>query len=1400
MPNDLIIAHPSLAPESHPEGPDLIEWPGVVRAEDINQPYPGDPVRPVINADLGLGIRHIENSLLVIFERWSNLKEGDVFEFYMGNTRIPLAWAIVRLEDISQSKFHLSILRESLPLGLVFPCYGRVQRVGSGTDSTSPKQTWLIKDTRPGGPELPGLGYHDQLILHLPADLQVPGAIIDAERASEGVLCTINTYPEMRVRDVIELYWNRVDNLVTLTLDEDHINGLKPIEIWVSPERIEQGGSGLLLIRFRVHDEVLNYSGYVEQYSQAVQLQSDLDPNLLAHPFFLLDGADVVRVDYDKHADGHYEVEVVVPSRLPNNSLIPAGTQVAVTLSGNRADNSPLIVQLPAYTARPGRSDTSDVDNSVIKQLVNGSMHISYILQSPSGNVLATSSHLAVTVFGTLSSMPPLNVVEDDEGLVDPGLAHITFEFPQYLPYDPNYAVTLRMLARLPGGGVELYQQTLLAGSPPPPTRFRIVPRSEFARFIGLGPVTCVYRVDDGQISVLGAGALTVRESAPLTIQFGEGVAQMPAPQLEGVDEYGNLDPADITGQAIVTLPFSQTFAGDRFSWRWIGTGVDGSTQDDIILNGATAGKPVQFPVSKTYIDRNNNHEIRLSYTLVPASGGPVLRSQILVVTVGTALGNLIRPEVLQASREPDQLTPEAATTGATLRVSFIQMLPSDRIRACWTGIPGIGSHCETKDGNSYKSVDFHVPADVVGANISPFGQAIRVQYFLIRGSRETPSQPLDLLLLNLNTLPIPTIEGIGESSVLDLSRLNGTERTMINRWHFIHRDQRMWMEYRAEYADGRPYFEATYSNNPVTPDGELNGIHPPTPVGELRKLMNGSLLTISFWVSFDRSANKANAVLFREQRYLVQALPSVLPYPFIGGASGTGPSVTVEPLAIENNMRVSVKYAGMNSADWITLEVVFQDCSTHTVSLNGLDGGTQVFNLSNEILARCVNSTVTLRYTVLRGGEPIPSHNQTVRFNSIPINLLPQPLINNIASGGSLDLSTITGNPTVAVRKWSLSAKGQRVWLICSSAGVADLYVLDGYPMTATEAVSGLANKAVSRAWLAAVADGRQITVTCKVTFDGSQVESQAVPFQVATYTVVAGKGIIGTINIPSSYLAITPDGSILFATRRTASSISVIDTTTNQIIHTIGDLNTPEYIAMHPDGSRFAVVTDNFSRVTIVSTTRHTTIATLTNFRNVKKISYSPDGALLYVPDYSNSSVYVYSASTNSRVDTISVSAATCVGINPSRSRLYVGTEEATNKGIAVFNGTNNTLIRYIPQAIAATSVNHSPRAFKFYSLSQAVGATGGVTITNSNNEVLSRRLTGMGATFEIAFNPNTDRAYIPAYSDNTLLIIDTNIDAVIDSIGGFNRPFSIATPSGRNIAYITNTGELTIKIVQL
>ena len=674
----------------------------------------------------------------------------------------------------------------------------------------------------------------------------------------------------------------------------------------------------------------------------------------------------------------------------------------------------------------------------------------------------------------------------------------ITVTIPHYEPHNPGLWETLYIIHIPPGGGSAIiHSQSQLAGSQ---GGTYTVSAAEMEQFNGRGDIQIYYETNDGAVHILGGGALAIRQSAMLGAQVGEREADMPAPRLQGAIG-NNVDPADVPGSdVLITFPYLLTQNGDKLHWTCIGSGLGGSISGTIDINGVTAGKELPYPVTRDILDKNNNGSLRISYSLERA-GPPrvVLRSEVLALTVGKGV-QLDRPIIEGASISPDELNPLAAVNGTRVRVKFRPMLATDWITVDWVTADGHGSVAKKVYGDpTTNEVSVLIDPRTIAQGIRDGGNTINVQYHFHRGTFPYESLIVPLRLLPLTGLPTPTIEGFS-GPILEVSRLSPLARTYIPVWSFIHAAQLIWMTYES----GGVVIEETYTANEVTDEGERNGINPPTPVDKIKLLEDGADLTIKFWVSLAESPDKSTAVLFGVRHYTIQALPGVLPHPFINGTTDTGPNVTVDPLGIEHNTTVTARYAGMSGRDKITLEWFFADGTHRSVTLDGLDGGEVVFNLTaDKVLHRSVNSTVCLKYSVVRdgAGDPIPSQVQTVRVNTIPAASLPQPRINNIASGGTLDVNNFAGNATAAVPKWSLSHPGQRVWLICSSAGVTPLTVLNGVAITATEALNGLANKAVLRSWLKRITNGRQITITCEVTFDGSNDKLKAVIFRSAQY-----------------------------------------------------------------------------------------------------------------------------------------------------------------------------------------------------------------------------------------------------------------------------------------------------------
>ncbi|MGK9418883.1 hypothetical protein ACSSUR_22440 [Pseudomonas cedrina] len=1080
-------------------------------ADPLDPPYVVDEVRPVPDADKGLNIRLVVPWLIVRFEKWFNFNVGDTFKFYAGSTSHAIAAGEVKLEDLDKDRVQLVIPEGLVPRGFIYPCFGQVFRVSSQTPSVSPYETWLIKTDRPGGLSNNPY-YHSALILHLPPDLEA-GGVLDPERAEQGVDLKIDPYPNMTLYDTIEVWWN--GRPVFLEIDQDHIDGTRPIIVHVPESIIVAAGSGLVVIYFRIFDIVLNYSGEVPQWSKPENVEAELNPYDLERAHLVVNGHSVTEVNVDTVGDGPYEAEVYVPRKLPNGTTTPAGALIIITLVVFEAEGAKHTFTLPAFPARLGLSAATDVDGKYIEMAVNGHVQLGYRLTTSTGTLLGNSRRLNVKVSGTKRSMPAMTCVQDEGGYIDPDHPFIRFNFPTYFPHDRNYSVTFRMEALGPGGSLIEYEETLLAGPPPPPERFRIVFKEDYDRFVGNGEVRVFYIVDDGLMRIMGPGIQTKRKSDDLIVTFGLAIADLPPALLQYVDEFDNLDPASVIGgQLKMTLPYTHTFPGDKFIWKWLGESSEGTTGDEITLNTTTAGKPPSFLVDEAFVTPNLHGEIRLSYSLVPKDGSRTRHSEPRTISVGTALV-LLRPEVLEAGRHPDELVPEAALDGATIVVTYPQMVPSQRIRACWTGIPGIGSYTQTQDGSATKIVYFDVPPEVIGANLHSLGRYIDVQYFVVQGSHERPSPILSLKLLAA-LLPKPYLQGHAHDAVLDLGALIGTERAMVDIWHFIHRYQRMWFELIGtdEYDD--EYFHALYSGNQVTLNGEQNGIQPQAPVTELRQLKDGSKLTMRFGVTFDRSTDKKNALWFPERNYTVQASAAQYPVPILVQATGAGTSVTLDPLDVEAGATINVTFNNMHTSDSITVEVWGTNGPGSIVlgpKYGELDG-TVTFDLPPSVIAANIgngDTTFTVKYIVIHNGAPRPSQVLTVTLKALPKYELQKTVLRiNEAVNGVLDVGALSGDATARVGIFPYIRRGQPVWLRLlgntRNGAAHNITLLDGSngaQVTDAWINQGFNQRTVFNTYLRDLGNDSLLTLQFAAALNGSTDETTAIRFPETHYKI---------------------------------------------------------------------------------------------------------------------------------------------------------------------------------------------------------------------------------------------------------------------------------------------------------
>ena len=216
-------------------------------------------------------------------------------------------------------------------------------------------------------------------------------------------------------------------------------------------------------------------------------------------------------------------------------------------------------------------------------------------------------------------------------------------------------------------------------------------------------------------------------------------------------------------------------------------------------------------------------------------------------------LDSLRAATVVQA--QGDRLEPMQALAGATVRVEYPGMLPTDRITLNWTGAAGAGTPAlAEKPGNLSGQVLFDIPANAVGANL---GSTVEVSHRVNRAGGLLQSEVLNL---NIATLPMEQISN--KISVeketggkLDIARApNGVNVTILI-WPFIAIGQKVWLSLEGQKADGSPHILTFWIATPVNGLEISRGyLRKVADAAYLQQLADGCTLEVTFKVAFTGS------------------------------------------------------------------------------------------------------------------------------------------------------------------------------------------------------------------------------------------------------------------------------------------------------------------------------------------------------------------------------------------------------------------------------------------------------------------------------------------------------------------------------------------------------------------
>jgi YVTN family beta-propeller protein len=270
----------------------------------------------------------------------------------------------------------------------------------------------------------------------------------------------------------------------------------------------------------------------------------------------------------------------------------------------------------------------------------------------------------------------------------------------------------------------------------------------------------------------------------------------------------------------------------------------------------------------------------------------------------------------------------------------------------------------------------------------------------------------------------------------------------------------------------------------------------------------------------------------------------------------------------------------------------------------------------------------------------------------------------------------------------------------------------------------------------------------------------------------------IVDTVHVGSApqFVAVAPDGKHAYV-GNADGMISVIETSaqTATLSGTISGVPPPVALAVNPDGQSVYSLAYNPGSVSVIDTATSSLTHTIRVGNNAVGIAVSPDGARAYVTNSSDNTVSVIDTASNAVVDTIKVQALPFgIGVSPDGEFVYVANAFAEGDlgSVSVIDTSTDAIVATIP-VVNPTFLALNPAGTQLY----VVGSnfTTVYAIDTSALKIVATIPVG-NTLFGIAATPDGTRLYVPSFFGENVFVIDTATNQVTATLTGFASPTGV------------------------
>lgn len=248
------------------------------------------------------------------------------------------------------------------------------------------------------------------------------------------------------------------------------------------------------------------------------------------------------------------------------------------------------------------------------------------------------------------------------------------------------------------------------------------------------------------------------------------------------------------------------------------------------------------------------------------------------------------------------------------------------------------------------------------------------------------------------------------------------------------------------------------------------------------------------------------------------------------------------------------------------------------------------------------------------------------------------------------------------------------------------------------------------------------------------------------------------------------------------------MIDTGTNSVLANVGVGKEPVDVAITPDGSRAYVVNKGSNTVSVIGVATLSVIDNIVVGKEPAGIAIAPDGAYAYVSNFGDNTVSTIGIATESVIaNTVVGKEPEGIAIAPDSRFAYVAQRSG---GISVIDSNGFAAVG----AIDDDPLPHSRLAIGPRGGRAFVTDPGSASITAFNpgtREIVGSPIAIGADPAGIAIGPNGTTAFVTTPTANSITLVDTTLDLLSTSIGGFPGATGVAIAPNGLQGFVTDGG---------